>query len=99
MAGPDFHNKNMRNAASSDTLPTVSVGTLVRDFHVPAVIDYLSLDIEGAEHWVFEFPWVNYIFPTLTVERPGDKLATLFEENGYTYLCDHGDFGDQLWVH
>jgi hypothetical protein len=100
VVGPDFNNKHVRNDVPSGTLPTVSVETLLRDFHAPAIIDYLSLDIEGAEYWVFQtFPWDKYIFSTLTVERPGDDLPVLLEKNGYTYLCDHGDFGDQFWVH
>ncbi len=94
---PDFDNKNMRNDASSKTLPTVSVGTLLGDFHAPVVIDYLSLDIEGAKYRVFQtFPWDKYIFSTLTVERPGVDLCVLLEKNGYTFLCDHGDFSDLL---
>lgn len=100
VVGSDFDNKGTKNEVVSHTLPTVSVETLFRDFAAPAVIDYLSLDIEGAEHWVFEtFPWHKHVFSTITVERPGAELTTLLETNGYTHICDHGFFGDQFWAH
>jgi hypothetical protein len=42
------------------------------------VIDYLSLDIESAEAWIFEtFPWEDYTFLTLTVERPKAALIQM----------------------
>jgi hypothetical protein len=79
---------------------TVSVGKILRDFKAPRVIDYLSLDIEGAEAWAFKtFPWDSYTFLTLTVERPKPELEEMFQQNGYVYLCDHAGFGDQFWVH
>lgn len=100
IVGPDFKNKGTTNDVAFDTLPTVSVEKIFHDFAAPAIIDYLSLDVEGAEQWVFQtFPWHKYIFLTLTVERPGNDLIALLEDNGYVYLCDHGTFGDQLWAH
>jgi hypothetical protein len=67
---------------------------------VPDVIDYMSLDIEGAEEWVFEtFPWHRYTVLVLTVERPKEKLVEMLKSHGYIYVCDHGDFGDQMWLH
>ena len=81
-------------------MQTVSLGRLLRDFHAPAVIDYLSLDIEGAEAFVFStFPWDEFTFLVMTVERPVKELQDAFTAHGYHYLCDHGAYGDQLWVH
>jgi len=34
-----------------------------------------------------------------TTERPKPELKALLEANGYMYLCDHGGFRDELWVH
>jgi hypothetical protein len=33
--------------------------------------------------------------------RPRPTLTDMLKVNvnGYVYLCDHGDFGDKLWVH
>jgi len=79
---------------------TVSVPKILRDFGMPRAIDYLSLDIEGAEAWTFEdFPWDTYTFLAITVERPKAELKDMMLGNGYTYLCNHASFGDELWVH
>ena len=45
----------------SAALATVSVAGLLRRAAAPRVVDYLSLDIEGAEAWAFaDFPWAEY---------------------------------------
>ena len=45
------------------------------------------------------FPWSEYTILVLTVERPKQKLVQLLLLHGYTYICDHGDWGDQMWMH
>ena len=80
-------------------MKAISVAKLFADMNVPNVIDYLSLDIEGAEMWTFEhFPWGKYTFRVITVERP-KELRPVLSANGYTYVKDHGGFGDELWIH
>ena len=79
---------------------TVSLEKVFSNLSVPAVIDYLSLDVEGAEEWVLgAFPWHRFAFLAITVERPNPGLRATFKSQGYTYVCDHGGFGDQLWLH
>lgn len=81
-------------------LHTVSVETLLDDLNAPRVIDYLSLDIEGSEWFTFStFPWHKYLFQTLTIERPGSELREKLFDKDYVYLCSHGSFDDQLFVH
>lgn len=96
-----FDNRNSTTKSiNTDTHYTVSVAKVLQDFGMPRAIDYLSLDIEGAEAWVFEsFPWHLYTFRTLTVERPKRELRSMLEKNDYVFLCYHGHFGDELWVH
>jgi hypothetical protein len=97
VVGEGFDNKD---EAGNAPMHTVSVEKILHDFQAPHVIDYLSLDIEGAEAWAFKtFPWSKCTFLTLTVERPKPDLVEMLKENGYIYMCDHGDFGDQFWVH
>lgn len=85
--------------AKGTNFKTVTVEKVFEDFNVPRVIDYLSLDIEGAELWTFEkFPWDKYVFSVITVERP-KGLADVLRANGYIYVRDQGWFGDQLWIH
>jgi hypothetical protein len=92
-----FDNKKSNNTQSHYT---VSVAKILLDFGMPKTIDYLSLDIEGAEGWAFEtFPWREIIFRTLTVERPKVELKRTLQDNGYVFVCLHGGFGDELWVH
>ncbi len=93
-----FDDKEATN--NTKTFSTVSSESMFSSFSVPNIIDYMSLDIEGAEEWVFEtFPWHKYRILVLTVERPKQMLKKAMDANGYLYICDHGGFGDQLWLH
>ena len=95
-----FDNKAAGNSTKLGQHYTVSVAKILHDFGMPRTIDYLSLDIEGAEAWTFEtFPWETYTFLVATIERPKPKLRNLLQNNGYTHLCNHGFFGDEMWVH
>lgn len=69
-------------------------------FHINAYSAASLCVIKGAEWWVMQlFPWHLYTFLAITVERPKPELVTAFKDHGYIYLCDHGDWGDQFWVH
>ena len=66
----------------------------------PSTIDYLSLDIEGAELDALKaFDFAKYRFLVLTIERPVAALRALLRQNGYSFLKTGGCFGDQMWVH
>ena len=91
MGGITGLDNKVDNKTNTDRHYTVSLAKILRD--------YLSLDIEGAEAWVESFPWDAYTFLVATIERPKPELKALLESNGYKYLCDHGTFGDEMWVH
>jgi hypothetical protein len=96
--GDGFDNHGMEG--NSTLFTTVSLRSLFRDLQVPPVIDYLSLDVEGAEEYIFQdFPWSEYRFLAMTVERPKPGLVNALRANGYLYVRNHGDFGDEMWVH
>lgn len=79
------------------TAPIVDV---LERFSVPKNIDYMSLDIEGAEYLVMQhFPFEKYTIKVLTVERPNKPLKKLFEDNGYIFLKDLAWWGETLWAH
>ena len=79
---------------------TVSLVSILKAFGAPSVIDYFSLDIEGAEYSAMkEFDFSAYIFLTLSIERPGQELRDLLAANGYVYLCTHGQHGDDFFFH
>jgi hypothetical protein len=75
-------------------------GGIVGKFNVPHIIDYLSLDVEGSEYEIMkDFPFKDYTFKVLTVERPNKKLKSLLSENGYIYLAELANWGEYLWCH
>ena len=79
---------------------TVTLVEILDHLQAPREIDYLSLDIEGAEYDALAaFDFAKYRFRYLTIERPNVALRALLRSNGYVYLVDHGCFGDQMWAH
>lgn len=69
-------------------------------FHVPTEIDYLSLDVEGAEYLIMkDFPFDEYHIKIMTVERPPKDLRRLLESKGFVFLKDLAWWGETLWAH
>jgi len=83
------------------THTSVTLIDILIDAKAPSAIDYLSLDIEGAEYDALSaFNFSAYTFSVLTIERPSRPLRELLRNNGYMYVQDlRCDFGEQLWVH
>lgn len=79
----------------------LSVSTALSIANPPKIIDYLSLDVEGAEHLVMEnFPFHEYKVRFATVERPAKRLRSLLEENGYIHAnFTLSQWGETLWYH
>lgn len=80
---------------------SIAFADLLRRHHAPRTIDYLSLDVEGAEESVLiGFPFSEWRFRTLSIERPSDRLRGLLTGHGYGHVCNNGAFyGDELWIH
>jgi hypothetical protein len=79
---------------------TAPIKDVLKMFNVPKTIDYMSLDIEGAEHLVMKnFPFNEYTIKVLTVERPNTELKRLLATNGYTMVKSLAWWGETLWVH
>lgn len=77
----------------------VSILTVFKHAGVPSVIDYFSLDVEGAESIVMaDFPWDDYKFRFITIEKPKDDLRELLESHGYVHVMDLIDW-ETLWMH
>jgi hypothetical protein len=78
----------------------VSILTVFQETLVPKVIDYFSLDVEGAETIVMDkFPWNDYKFRFITIERPKDDLKQMLAANGYQHVTDITPWGETLWFH
>lgn len=99
----DFDNKGPPKKKGKETPPdkryAVPLGTILDTFGAPSVIDYLSLDVEGAETYIMKgFDFNKYRFLTMSVERPKDELIQIFQQNGYRKVKDFKR-GDTLWAH
>ena len=96
IVGEDFDNHNDEGAEVKYTVP---LSEILSRFNAPKEIDYLSLDVEGAEYLIMQhFPFLLYNINVMTVERPQENLKALFTEYGYELLGIISTFGETLWV-
>ena len=81
-------------------LPAVPLASVLRGVGAPRTIDYLSLDLEGAEEAALRnFPWQSYQFLTLTVERPPEALQRALWAAGYVFVRSNSEFDDYAYAH
>lgn len=91
--------KREPNAAAEERY-TAPLTELLQKFDVPPTIDYLSLDVEGAEYLIMkDFPFNQYSIKVMTVERPNKELRALFEKENFVFLKDLAWWGETLWAH
>ncbi len=99
IVGDDFDN-GPRFKSSSSNEYTVTLSEIFKKFDVPRVIDYLSLDVEGAEEFIMtSFPLEEYRIRIMTIERPKQKLRTYLESHGYLEILRLSRWGETLWIH
>lgn len=68
-------------------VPTTPLAELFRELEVKSSIDYLSVDIEGAEdRALLDFPFKDYRFNCITIERPSRSLRQVFTANEYVLI-------------
>ena len=73
-----WHSKNVVE------IETVSLEAVLELNAAPSKIDYLSIDVEGAEHRVLAtFPFNRYSFKAITVERPTKAIHEILTLAGY----------------
>lgn len=98
----DFKNKPSQPKTKSKPtkLYTVPLVEILEGLHAPKVIDYFSLDVEGAESYILQkFPFEDYKFKVLTIERPKQELVDRLYFYGYRYLANYNKGEDTLWCH
>ncbi|CAB9498477.1 Methyltransferase FkbM [Seminavis robusta] len=97
IVGKGFDNKNAKQPEPRFTASLVSI---LQKFNAPKVIDYLSLDVEGAEEFIMkEFPFHQpYTFRVISIERPKSVLKKKLQDAGYKHVMDFKR-GDTLWAH
>jgi FkbM family methyltransferase len=102
---------DLDNTATDDhdgeviTIKTSTLQKVLKENNAPKVIDYLSIDVEGAEERILgDFDFNEYKFRSVTIERPSDKLQSVFEANDYCLIKEipgldcfyiHRDFLEQ----
>lgn len=98
--GENFHDVSEKNKPKEEKRYTVSMQTLLSQFNVPLNIDYMSLDVEGAEELIMHhFPFSKYTIRFMTVERPKPELQELLKANGFQFVMMLVFWGETLWVH
>jgi hypothetical protein len=80
---------------------TVSLEAVLDKFDAPRTIDFMSLDVEGAESLVLQAPLLErYRFNVLTIERPKLELRKVLVNHGYVEAAKRlSDWGETLWLH
>ena len=83
---------------------TVPFAMVLERISAPKQIDYLSLDVEGAESLVMKsFPFDTHSFGVLSVERPKLELVNMLRHHHYGFVCvvnipGHARQLDEFWV-
>ena len=81
-----FRSNELKNATILK-LKTKTLEYVLDKFNAPKVIDYLSLDVEGAEERILtNFPFNRYTFLAMTIERPTPELEKVLFDNGYVFV-------------
>jgi hypothetical protein len=89
-------------AYETESIPafTVPLKEVLERSDAPHVIDYLSLDVEGAETYIMKnFPFSSYRIKIMTVERSDKELEEHLEANGFKLMGNISHFGETLWIH
>jgi len=80
-------------------LKTISLEILFEKHAVPEIIDYLSMDVEGAEERLLaDFDFESYMFRTMTIERPSRNLKSILKRNDYLLIKEIPNF-DCFYIH
>jgi hypothetical protein len=102
---PDLDNRPAGNPEEQkekfDTQIVATTLTEVLNFYkAPKVIDYLSLDIEGAEYFAMKgFDFSKYIILLMSIERPKQRLHWLLVKHGYRFLMQATGWGECFYTH
>ena len=80
-------------------MKTTTLESVLKAQQAPGIIDYLSIDVEGAEERILtDFNFSQYTFRCITIERPSLKLRSLLERNSYCLVKEISGL-DCFYVH
>lgn len=96
----DSNHRNVGTQVKELDRFTVPLHEIFEKFDVPAVIDFFSLDVEGAETSILSvFPLEGYRVKLLAFARPTDEAGALLKKHGYLCLKKLIHWGETLWTH
>ena len=89
---------------SPNKLITVTLTLVLDALRAPRIIDYLSLDVEGAENWVLQgLNFKKYSIKVVSVERPSEYVHKILTEKGFRWLTQGKPpsvlYGECIYVH
>lgn len=94
----DLHDEAGKNRGIIK-LKTKPLKTILDEHQAPHTIDYLSIDVEGAEERILgSFPFSDYRFRCLTIERPKPILREVLGKNGYILIKEIPGY-DCFYIH
>lgn len=94
---PSVRGDQLQHAEILD-IPARTLTDLLDEAGAPSEIDYLSLDVEGAEDRVLRgLDFDRYTFYCMTVERPSESAHELLQLHGYQFVKT--DMFDAFYVH
>ncbi len=82
---PKFRSRLLQQRSNQvGKMKTRLLGEILDVSSAPSLIDFLSIDIEGAELRVLStFPFGRYSFKAITIERPTATIHQILSSNGY----------------
>ena len=90
---------NVSEAGVTTYVEARSLKTILDENNAPSEIDYLSIDIEGAEdRALLGFPFEEYRFNCITIERPSHALRDLLLDHGYLLVKEMPGL-DSFYIH
>ncbi len=94
---PAVRGEQLKNAEVVE-VPSRTLTELLDEAGAPATIDYLSLDVEGAEERVLRaLDLDRYTFFCMTIERPNDAVNARLKDHGYRFV--KSDNFDAFYIH
>lgn len=100
MVGKDFDNDGGHISDKDVTMLTTTFTSILDFAKAPSVMDYLSLDVEGAEHYVLAgLDHAKYKFMMVTIERPKHHSHHILSKAGYRFVYQMAKWGECIYLH
>jgi FkbM family methyltransferase len=81
------------------TVKTKTLQQILKENNAPKIMEFLVLDVEGAETRIMrKFPFNEYRFLTMVIEKPTSELENYFIQNGYRIVKKDPE-RDTFYIH